>query len=798
MTKKKNEVKFITNEFTRIKSPIFETLNEDCFGLLAKIFQQKNAKWVEVNTITKSALIHHNGSKGKNVLPVSISRAFFWKNSLKKIKFHRSGNIITNWEIVHDLPERIRLHHPLMMRKSAVCSSIEKAISNTVGIVKCKISSLTGNILITYQEHQINKEQIILILENALSNLSPDDNKEDEQKIGNFELSTASFGFTLAFPELLLLTVPAVLFTGFPIFKKAFQALREKKVKVDILDTVVIAGCLAANQVSVAAFMVWVVALADKIQSSTSKSTGKMLNQIFGSQPRFAWLKKGDLEEQVAITNLKKDDVIVVHSGEAIPIDGMVFEGEALVDQSAMTGESQSAEKRTDDKVFSCTTVVSGQILIKVETTGQETLAGKIQQIITEASSHRTHAQSIGEKIADKAVIPTLGLGAIGMAIGGPNTALAVINADFGTGIRVAAPTLLLAHLITLAQQGILVKKGEVLEKLSKADVFIFDKTGTLTAEMPEITEIISLKKKYSKKEILRYAATAEQWSSHPIGKAIIDKAKENNLNLPPKEESKCHIGLGVEVKINEKNIKVGSLRYMEGEKVVVSKQVKKKLNEIKKQGQGVVLISVNNDLAGLIKLKTTPRKDAYKIIQYLKSKGIKETVLISGDNEGVTRAIAAELGIDKYFAEVLPHEKADYVKKYKEQGKIVAMVGDGVNDGPALSVADISISLKGASDIAIDTASIIFFDGHFEKIHLLFDSAHRFNKGVWSSFRLIAVPNAICIVGALVQFWGLGMSLVLNNCFNIIATIKSFSPLFALESTSASNPPSLPKENVN
>lgn len=792
----------LTNHYFRIRSSVFESLEETCFEVLDKIFRQPSVKWVEVNTVTGSALVHYNSTfkisdfknqfkkKKRNIdnstaiLPFGdISRVLAGhENFYRKIKFCRAGGMITNWEIIHDLPQRIRLHHPLLFKRSALCSQLEKMLSNTVGIAECKINSLTGNILVSYEQSQIDREKIVGILEGSFSDLSSGDKKEDEKKIGDFEISTTSFALSLAFPGVLFLTIPAVLYTGLPIFKKAFHALRQKKIKVDILDTVVIGGSLLVNQVAIAAFMVWVVALADKIQEKTSQSTGKLLSQIFGSQPRFAWLKQGEQEIQVAVANLKKDDVIIIHPGETIPIDGVIVEGESLVDQSILTGESQPAEKQKGDKVFACTTLISGEMSAKVEITGQETIAGKIQQVIATASAHKTKAHSIGERIADKAVLPTLALGGIGMMTGGSGVALAVVNSDFGTGIRVAAPTLLLSHLIMLARRGILVKNGEVLEKLNKVDVFIFDKTGTLTAEIPEITEIISLENGYSKEEILRCAAIAEQCTSHPIGKAIIQKAKEHNLSLPPREEAKCHIGRGVEVKLDGKNIKVGSLKYFEGEQVVITDEAKKDLDQIKKEGYGVVLVGIDNVLVGFIKLKTVPREDAYQIIQFLKSKGVKETILLSGDHKDVTAMIAKELGVDGYLAEVLPHEKADHVKKYKDQGKIVAMVGDGVNDGPALSMADISISLRGASNIAIDTAHIVFLDGNFEKIHLLFNSAEKFNKGVWSSFRLIAIPNALCILGALGHLWGLGMSLVLNNCFNVLATIKSLGPLYALE----------------
>lgn len=766
--------------------------------MLERIFLLPTIAWIEVNTTTQSALIHSKGHiGGSEVITVlsgshagkraaqevtKISRIFFEDTLVRKLKFYRFGSHVTNWEIVHHLSGRIRLHHPLLSRRSAVCAQIERTLTDTVGIEKCSINSLSGNVLIHYREEEIPLEQLLSVLEFSLSSLEGEERVKDEKKIGNFELSTASLALVFALPEVPFIAVPAILYTAFPTFKKAAQALWEKKVKVDILDSIVVAGSLAAQQYAVAAFMVWAVSLADRIQDGTSQSTGKMLSKIFGSQPRFAWLKTATEEKKVAVSDLKQSDVIAVHAGEPIPIDGIVSDGGGLIDQSALTGESQPVEKRKGDKAFSCTTVISGTIFVRVEKTGKDTIAGAIQQIIIDAASHQTKAQSMGEKIADKAVLPTLALGGLGMMTGGPSTALAIVNADFGTGIRVAAPTLLLSHLISLAKKGILVKNGAVLDKLANVDIFLFDKTGTLTSELPEIVDVVSCTKKYSKDEVLQYAACAEQNMSHPIAKAIIAEVIKKKLSLSSPQEGKCHIGLGVEVQVKGKKIQVGSLNYVKGEKISVPDRLAQQIQDVKNDGTGVVCVCIDGKISGFIALKTVPRPDAYKIVQYLKEKGVKQTIIISGDAKEVTASISKDLGVDGFVAEVMPHQKADVVRKYKEQGKVVAMVGDGVNDGPALSLADIAISMKGASGIATDTAHIIFLDGHFEKIHLLFDSAGKFKKGVWQSFHLIAIPNALCIIGALARVWGLGASLVLNNVFNLIATVKALGPLYELQ----------------
>ncbi len=793
------KVKLLTKHYCRLKSPVLGTMSDSSFALLKQIFTQESVQWAQVNTVTKSVLILFSGVFQPRKLQRTVFESesghsylssSFRGESARKVLFSRVGDAVTNWEFLHQIPGRIRLHHPLLLKRSTVCTEIETAVSNTVGVRSCSARSLTGNVVIEYDPECIALSRLLIIADTVLSGLPVEERKEDARRLGPFEIATASLGATLLLPEALFLTVPMVLSTGLPIFKKALIAVRQKKIKVDILDTVVIGGCLAASQVPVAAFMVWAVALADKMHDRTSQSTGKLLKKIFGTQPRFAWKKTETAEVQVPIIELTKGDVVVAHTGEAIPVDGVVADGKALVDQSALTGESQPVERRAGEQVFSATTVLSGELSIRVEMTGKETVAGKIQQIVTEASNHKTKMQSTGERIADHAVLPTLALGGLGLAIGGPSTSLAVVNADFGTGIRVAAPTLLLSHLIRLAKHGILVKKGEALEKLAKADVFIFDKTGTLTEELPVVTTIIPLGKlKVAPEILLRYAATAEQRVSHPIGRAIVAEATRRGLPLPSTGWARIRIGLGVEMDTEGKTIHIGSCRFLEEERIPIPQTLVKRLERTAANGEGAVVVAIDHRVAGLIQFKTVPRKETQEVIRSLRARGVKKVVLLSGDRCEITKRIASEIGADAYHAEVLPQEKVEYVQKYKQAGAVVVMVGDGVNDAPALTTADISISLKGASDVAVDTADIIFLDGNFAKMHLLFDSAHHFHKGVWSNFRLIAIPNALCIIGALTRFWGLGASLVLNNCFNILATAKSLTPLYSTLEQSEKKP---------
>ncbi len=597
-----------------------------------------------------------------------------------------------------------------------------------------------------------------------------------------FALSTGTMGIAIIAQIGVIWLIPVSLlsigYLSANILKNMFIAIfKEKKIRVDILDTIGFSLCLLFGQIGAAAFMIWVLDLANLLLEKTTRKSRKYLTEIFGEQVRFTWLLVDGQEIQFPVKDLQQDDVIVVSTSEPVPIDGIIIEGEAMIDQQSLTGEATPVEKREGDKVFAMTVLIAGKIKVKVQETGEGTLASKVIQVINEASGHKVKLQSLGEKIADKMVLPTLGLGTLGYAITGPNALLAIVNADYGTGIRVAAPIALLASLGTAAKNGVLIKDNKVFEILKNIDVVLFDKTGTLTHEVPIVSNIIPAYHTYDQKKILLYTATAEQKFSHPIANAILHKAKQQQMVLPSHDESHYYVGLGIEVLIDNDLVKVGSSRYMELEGITIPTIIQNALQKTRQCGNTAILTAINNQIAGMIELQSSVRNEAAQVINYLKHQGIKEIALISGDHEAPTKELSRQLGINRYFAGVLPHEKANYVKMLQAEGKKVMMVGDGINDSAALSYADIGVSLKGASTIAVDVADVIFMDGSLNKFGYLFEISNTLNQNVTRSFYLIAVPNTVCIIGALMGVFGLSSSLVLNNGFNLIAALNGTLP---------------------
>jgi P-type E1-E2 ATPase len=359
----------------------------------------------------------------------------------------------------------------------------------------------------------------------------------------------------------------------------------------------------------------------------------------------------------------------------------------------------------------------------------------------------------------------------------GPAGAVAVLNSDFGTGIRMAAPLAMLTSLALCANKGILVKDGRALELMNEIDTVLFDKTGTLTRERPEVGRIVT-SHGFAPEQILQFAAAAERKFHHPIALAILHKAQELGLELPPTDDTQYKVGYGITVGVMGHTVRVGSKRFMDLEGVEITPEVAAALNQSHQEGHTMVMVSVDGRLGGALELHAAVRPEVRQIVQGLRERGIKHIAIISGDHEAPTRKLAESLGMDRYFAQVLPADKADHVIALQKEGRKVCFVGDGINDSIALKQANVSISLRGASSIATDTAHIVFLEEGLSKLCDLRDISHDLDKNVRRSWRLILAPNIACIAGVFTMGFGIMASVVTNNVAALAALGNGMLPL--------------------
>lgn len=710
----------------------------------------------------------------------TIARAATARDKGGVVRYYRHDTVVTGWEIKGDQPGRLRLKNPVLYRKSELCQAIERELMGILGIDQYKTSSLTCKVQVDYDPRQLSKLQVLEILDSALANA------EHPTRLDKLDLHLPVCTVSLpiaaaaqfAFPPLLPAAAVVFAYTSIPTFKEAYNVLfKEKRLGVDVLDSIVVIGCLGTMAIFPGAVLCWCLSFGRVLVKRTQDNSKKLLLNAFGKQPRYVWLYRDGVEVQVALDRLQKGDIIVVNTGEVVPVDGHVVEGMAMIDQHALTGESTPAEKGVGDRVFASTVMVAGKVFVSVETSGSDTASAKISQILNDTAGYKLASQHKGERLADKAVIPTLTIGAVGLATMGPAGAVAVLNSDFGTGIRMAAPLAMLSSLALCANKGILVKDGRALELMNEVDTVLFDKTGTLTRERPEVGRIIAADG-FQANRILGFAAAAERKFHHPIALAILHKAQELNLPLPATDDTQYKVGYGISVQIDGHTVRVGSRRFMEMEGIELPANVREALEEAHREGYTMVMVGVDDRLGGAIELQASVRPEVREIIQGLRKRRIKHIAIISGDHEAPTKKLAESLGMDRYFAQVLPADKADYVEKLQKEGCKVCFVGDGINDSIALKKANVSISLRGASSIATDTAHIVFLEEGLAKLCELRDIARELDHNVKRSWSMILAPNIACIVGVFTMGFGIMASVATNNVAALAALANGMLPL--------------------
>jgi heavy metal translocating P-type ATPase len=696
------------------------------------------------------------------------------------VRIFRYGKSISGWEIKHELEGRIRLKNPILYRKKDLCHAVEAELMNTLGVDRYDVNPLTCSVLVHFQPMKIKRHQLLSILDIALTKTEhPEicDQYDTDFPICTTTLALAAVART-ALPALGPLSTLMFLYSSLPSYRGARDLLcKEKRLGVDVLDAVTLTGCLFAGEILAGTIMSWCLSLGRKLLKKTRDDSRKLLINAFGKQPRFVWVLRDGVEVELALEELTQEDHVVVETGEIVPVDGIIRDGFGMIDQHILTGESAPVEKGEGDRVYAATVMLAGKITVAVDKAGAKTAAAQIGKILNSTLDCKLDSQSRGEELADKAVAPTLALGALAAGTVGMGGAMAVVNCDLGTGIRIAAPLGMLTCLNLCARQGIMVKDGRALETMADVDTILFDKTGTLTRERPEVGRVLTWGEA-DENRIIQLAAAAEQKFSHPIARAIHEKFASLKLPLPEADQSTYRVGFGITVCIEGRTVRVGSARFMKMEGIALPEAVERGVNRIRRDGHSLIMVSVDDRLSGVIELRASQRPEVQEIITGLRARGMKHLAIISGDHDKPTRSLAERLGMDRYFAEVLPQEKARYVELLKQEGRKVCFVGDGINDAIALKTADVSISLRGAASLATDTAQVVFMEESLGKLCALVDTARLLQDNIKTSWRLILMPTALCVAGVFFLRFGLWHSVLFTNVPILMALANGMLPL--------------------
>lgn len=584
--------------------------------------------------------------------------------------------------------------------------------------------------------------------------------------------------FSLRNFVLLLLTTPVQFYVGSRFYRSAWGALKARSAN---MDSLIVVGTSAAYFYSLiatispsvfgsstyfdtASVIITFILLGKLLEAKAKGKTSEAIKKLMGLQAKFATVVRNNKEIKIPIEEVKVNDIVVIKPGEKIPVDGIVISGLSSVDESMITGESIPVEKKPGSIVIGATINKNGSLKFKATKVGKDTTLAQIIKLVEEAQGSKAPIQRLADQVSSVFVPVVIAISIITFLVWlifGPTPAFTFALSNFigvliiacPCALGLATPTAIIVGTGKGAEKGILIRSGEALETAHKITTVVFDKTGTLTKGKPEVTDIIELDKE---KNTLKYSAIAEKHSEHPLGEAIIEKAKKLNIAIPDGTSFKAIPGKGVQIKHLSKNILLGNRKLMEEEGISISK-VENEIRELEEQGKTVMILSVNKKLTGLIAVADILKENSRAAVYKLYRMG-KEVVMITGDNKRTANAIARQVGINYVLAEVLPGDKANEIKKLQRQGRIVAMTGDGINDAPALAQADLGIALGSGTDVAKETGDVVLIKNDLMDVVTAIDLSSYTIKKIkqnlfWAfCYNVVGIPIA---AGVLYPFTG-------------------------------------------
>lgn len=565
-----------------------------------------------------------------------------------------------------------------------------------------------------------------------------------------------------------------------PIAGRAAQtAIDEGRIGVDGLDGLAAILMIAQQNLRAASFMTALIGLGEYIRELTAQRCQKMLDNLLGLAGCSAWIVKGNKRVCIPADQVCVGDLVVVYPGELVPVDGTVIRGSATVNQAALTGESVPVEVVADATVYAGTYLEQGKVYVRCDANIKDSRAGRVIEMVKSAPVFETRTQNYASKLADKLVLPILATAAVcGLCTRNITRVMSILIFDFSTGIRISAPTAILASMQRAGRLGILMKSGGAVERLAQVDAIVLDKTGTLTLGEPQVSSVVAIGE-HSETKVLAYAAAVEERLHHPAARAIVKYARQHLDKIPDRDESAHKTGLGVGASVEGKQILVGSRRFMNSEHIDIH-EAHAVENALHKKGESVAYVAVDGKLAGLISYADNLRPEVPRVIKRLRKQGIKRIYMATGDHEHAAKIIAKVAGIEHVFANSFPEQKAGLVKSLKEEGFVVAVVGDGINDSPALAHADLGVSLHSATDAARESSDVLLTDNDLSRLPEAIDISRKAMGLVRENLSFVGIPNGVGLVLAATGAIGPAMSTFLNNGSAIFAAFNSLRPLFS------------------
>ena len=686
------------------------------------------------------------------------------------------------WKILHESKGRMRLHLNKPRMSLAEADQLQDYLAALPGVRTAAVYERTCDVVVVYTENRANLVKGLAAFRfdvEALAEVPANSpravNREYQEKLINMTIFHLARKLFLPMP----LRIAYTAVRSLPYLWRGLTCLLRRKLEVEVLDALSIGVSMLRGDFSTAGSVMFLLRLGELLEEWTRKKSLSDLARCMSLNVDRVWQQTAEGEVLVPISQVRPGDAVVVHTGSVIPLDGRVLEGEASVNQASLTGEAEPVRKSTGAVVYAGTVVEEGQLVMTVEQQAGNGRYDQIVQMIEASEKLKSSSETRAAALADKLVPYSLLGTAVTYALTRNTTrAISILMVDFSCALKLSMPLAVLSAMRECGSYHITVKGGKYLEALSQADTIVFDKTGTLTRATPQVVDVVPFSG-CNEREVLQLAACLEEHFPHSMANAVVRAAKERGISHEEMHsEVEYIVAHGIASRVGGERVVIGSHHFVfEDEKCIVPADEQAKFDALKPEHSHLYM-AASGQLVGVICISDPLRPEAAAVLNGLRALGIRNTVMMTGDSERTAAAIAKQVGVDHFFAEVLPEDKANFVQQAKAEGHTVVMIGDGINDSPALSAADIGIAINSGAAIAREIADVTIKADSLEELVALKAIANSLQKRVHANYRFVLTFNSALIALGALGILQPASSAMLHNLSTIGISLKSMTNL--------------------
>lgn len=683
-------------------------------------------------------------------------------------------------QLIHASARRLRFRLPMLVDPLIDFSWLETWLEAIRGVDAVRVNRYARSVIFKYDGTAETRASIIAILGSLKRDRIPSGEKTPSEPAELAPVITTAaliVGLPFLSPPvrrlLTFLNISKTLITG-------VDTLINRGIKIEVLDAIAIGLSAGRGEYLTANITDFLMRLGEYLEKKTERQSDRMLRHLLKPEPVLAWVERNGVLVQIPDDQIAAGDRVEIGPGEKIAVDGLVLDGTALVNQSTITGESVPVRKEIMDRVIAGSLVEEGRLRIEARHVGADTTTARIARFIDESLDKPSDTQRMADRMADKRVYLTLGTGGLIYLLTGDERRLSsVFLVDYSCALKLGTPLAFKSGMYRAASEGILLKGGAAIEHLATVDTVVFDKTGTLTRSDLKVTDVIVLDpQRWPRDRLLAVTASIEEHATHPIAEAIVRQAKEEKLNHIDHGEVDYLVAHGMSCPVNGDRLLIGSRHYLEEHEGLSFELFDRQISALEAEGKTLLYIGTQGEAIGLIALRDTLRDDVKQVLADLRRLGVKHLVMLTGDHQRRAQAMADEIGIDEVFAEQVPEDKAKVLEQLRAEGRRVAFVGDGVNDGPALVAADVGIAMSRGAELARATADVVLLEDRLGLLADSIDIAQRTLRLVGSNYQAAIGINTGVMLGAALGWLSPVTTALLHNGTTVGLLLKALRGL--------------------